>query len=177
MTSGSHITRRLIAATVAAAALVVPSQAAAATASLNTTTLNVNSGAESSDLTVTISGSTFVIADAGADVAAGSGCTQTTDTPKRVTCPTAGVTAVGAVLNDGADKLDTSAVALTTNVNSGLGDDRVTTGAGADAINGDAGGDVLDGGLGNDNLIGGADGDTIVYSSHTAAVTVNLGTN
>src|SRR5215217_381032 len=177
MTSGSHITRRLIAATVAAAALVVPSQAAAATASLNTTTLNVNSGAEASDLTVTISGSNFVIADASLDVAAGSGCTQTTDTPKRVTCPTAGVTTLGSTLGDGADRLDTSAIALPINVNSGLGDDRVTTGAGNDSINGDAGGDALDGGLGNDNLIGGADGDTIVYASHNTPVTASLGSN
>src|SRR5215217_8846528 len=107
MTSGSHITRRLIAATVAAAALVVPSQAAAATASLNTSTLNVNSGAESSDLTVTISGSNFVIADATADVAVGSvTCSQTTDTPKRVSCPTAGVTSLGSTLSDGNDKLN-----------------------------------------------------------------------
>src|SRR5215208_4443852 len=134
---GSHITRRLIAATVVGAALVVPSQAAAATASLSGATLNVNSGAESSDLTVTISGGSFVIADANSDVGVGSGCAQTSDVPKRLTCPTAGVTAVGAVLNDGDDKLDTSAVALNTNVNSGAGKDRIVTGAGTDAINGD----------------------------------------
>ena len=91
---GSHITRRLIAATVASAALAIPSQAAAATASLSGATLNVNSGVEASDLTVTTTSTTFVIADANGDVAAGSPCAQTTDTPKRVTCPRAGVTAI-----------------------------------------------------------------------------------
>ena len=58
-----------------------------------------------------------------------------------------------------------------------MGNDRVVTGAGADAINGDLDDDYLDGGPGNDNLIGGSGGDTLAYASHTAGVTVNLGTN
>src|SRR5687768_10682868 len=79
---GSHITRRTIAALVAAAALAVPAQAGAATASLSGATLNVNSGNEATELTVTISGSSFVVADAGADVWAGFPCTATADAPK-----------------------------------------------------------------------------------------------
>ena len=177
MRPGSHITRRAIAALVVGAALVAPAQAGAATASLSGATLNVNSGNEASDVTVTISGSNFVIADNGADVTAGSACAQTADTPKKVTCPTAGVTTLGAVLNGGVDKLDTSAVPLTTNVNSGAGADRIVTGAGNDAINGDLDDDSIDGGLGDDNLIGGGGGDTLVYASHTMPVTVSLGTN
>jgi Ca2+-binding RTX toxin-like protein len=174
---GSHITRRTIAALGTAAALAVPAQAGAATASLSGATLNVNSGSEASDVTVTISGPNFVVSDAGADVAAGTACVQTGDSPKKVTCPTAGVTAVGAVLNGEVDKLDTSAVPLNTNVNSGAGADKVTTGSGADALNGDVDDDALDGGLGNDNLIGGGGGDTLVYTSHAASVTAHLGAN
>ncbi len=171
------IQSRALVTLVAVAALAAPGQANAATGSLSGATLNVNSGTESSDLTLTTSGSTYVLADASADVAAGSGCTQTTDTPKRVICPAGGVTAIGAVLNSGDDRLDTSAVALTTSVNSGAGADHVVTGGGADAINGDLDDDSLDGGLGNDNLIGGGGGDVLTYASHTANVTVNLGSN
>jgi hypothetical protein len=101
MHSGSHTLSRLIAALVVAVALVAPAQAGAAAAYISGgATLRVDGGSEASNLTVTTSGTNFVVADSGADVTAGPGCVQTSDSPKRVTCPQAGVTTVGSMLGE-----------------------------------------------------------------------------
>src|SRR3712207_5615723 len=125
----SFIARRALVGIVSTAALAFPAEAAAATqASISGSTLNVNGGGEVNSVTVTISGSNFVVADANADATfSGLACSQTNDTPyRKVTCPTSGITALGSTLDAGDDRLDTRAVGLTTTVNAGAGDDVVT---------------------------------------------------
>ena len=150
MNPGHRTARRMVAALVAVAALAAPAQAGASSAGLSGGTLSVTSGAEASALTVTPSGSNLVVADANGDVGAGSACQQTTDTPRRVTCPAGDVTAVASSLGDGADSFDGSAVELPATVDGGSGDDRIATGAGDDTLAGGAGSDVLRGGGGTD---------------------------
>ena len=60
------------------------------------------------------------------------------------------------------------------NVTTGTGADTLIGNAAANTFNGGNGNDNLNGGTGNDSLIGGAGIDTAVYSTATAAVTVDL---
>src|SRR4051794_31171362 len=172
----SHIPRRVIAATVAAAALVAPAQAGASTAvAVSFGTLTVTgSGTDASVVRVTPSaGDSLVVSDA-VDVTAGTNCQPTAD-PKQVTCSGAG--ALNVSLGEGNDALDSSAVALPTTVSGGNGMDLVVTAAAVDTLNGDAGIDGLDGGFGNDTLNGGTEGDAAVYASHTQPVVATLGSD
>src|SRR3954451_19855282 len=173
---GSHTPRRVIAAFVAAAALVVPAQAGAATAAgVSFGTLTVTgSGTDANAVRVTSSGGGSLVVSDAVDVTAGTNCLPTGD-PKQVTCT--GVSALNISLGEGNDTLDSSAVALPTTVSGGNGMDLVVTGGAADTLNGDAGIDGLDGGFGNDTLNGGADGDAAVYASHTQRVVATLGSD
>ncbi len=62
-------------------------------------------------------------------------------------------------------------------IDGGLGDDTLYGGTGSDSINGGAGNDLINGGAGADTLIGGGGTDTLDYSTDTAGVQVNIGTN
>jgi Ca2+-binding RTX toxin-like protein len=59
----------------------------------------------------------------------------------------------------------------------GTGHDSLYGGDGADTLFGGDGNDLIAGGVGADSLSGGAGDDTLDYSTSTAGVTINLGTN
>ncbi|HEY7120635.1 MAG TPA: choice-of-anchor D domain-containing protein [Tepidisphaeraceae bacterium] len=63
--------------------------------------------------------------------------------------------------NDGADRIDGSAVSVPLVLNGGNGNDTLIGGGGNDALNGNAGDDNLDGGDGNDTLLGGSNDDVL----------------
>jgi hypothetical protein len=114
----------MLAGLVAAAALAVPAQAGAASVGINDGTLWVHSGVtEASTLTVTRSGSTFVVTDAQLSIWAfwGAGCSPSGS--KSVVCPADGVTGFSASLGDGDDSIDTTGVSLPATINVGDGDD------------------------------------------------------
>ena len=178
MSTGTHrIARRALASLITAAALVVPAQAGAATASVSMSVLQVTDGDGSSRLTVTSSGSSLIVADPERDVSTGAGCSQTQTTPKAASCPMSILTAINAALGGGDDELNVTVDDLPTAVFAGDGADRITTGASDDFIYGQGGFDLIDGGLGSDTLDGGAGGDSARYLSHSAAVTVDLGSD
>lgn len=135
---------------------------------------------------------TATFTDSGADITAGTACSQVEQ--HEVRC--LGSNALGALVNLG-DENDTSLSRGSTAVIVGAygeaGDDELRGGTGTDALDGgpgndlllgergndmllgDEGDDRLDGGGGADTLNGGGGADTADYSSRTEAVTVSLG--
>jgi hypothetical protein len=147
--------------------LAVPSVAAAATVRTGescpprgpcfTTAAFEAAAGEANDVTVTATPGGFRFADAGAPVAAGTGCTQAD--PRTVECRAAAATVAA---GDAADRVTGPAV-----VHLGPGDDR-TTGVtvafgedGDDALVGGDGADHLDGGAGRDDVAAGGGDDSV----------------
>jgi hypothetical protein len=124
------------------ASLAVPAQAGAATVGVIGDTLAIAGGSESSTLTVTRSGPSIVVADTALTVSGGDRCDQTGN-GRRVVCAATGVNRIVAVLADGNDRLDWSAVAIPTSFYGGNGNDSAVGGSGVDSFDGGAGDDSL----------------------------------
>jgi hypothetical protein len=139
----------------AALAAAAPASSQAAAVSKSGSTITFSAGAnEANRVFVAYSQGKFSFTDSGASLVAASGCTLDDD-DDRVTCPTAGVTALS---------IDTGSL-----------DDRVTNWTFTPAtITGGEGNDNLTGGGGADTLWGGPGADTI-WSRDFAADTINCG--
>lgn len=137
-----RIARRTLVGLVAVATLAVPAQASAAGAGVASGTLVVVSDSETSNITVTQVGDSFVVADPGRNLETAGSCSNS-GSPAQVICPAAGITSVMAFFGDGNDRFNSSAIALRTVVKGGDGDDEIITGAGADTIEGNSGNDRI----------------------------------
>jgi len=145
---------------------------------------------ETNNLTITYTGSAYLISDSGAPVTAGAGCTSTGT--NSATCPSAGVTGLYVTLNDGNDTATINGP-LNTSVHGQDGDDTLTTSAGNDILygghgndtlsgaaghdymNGEAGNDTLDGATGNDSLSGGDGNNTLTGGEGNDSITAGAG--
>lgn len=67
-------------------------------------------------------------------------------------------------MGDGNDTLDSSAVAVNTQIDLGAGNDIARLGSGDDVVDGGSGDDIIDGGGGNDSLYGGSGNDIFIYT-------------
>lgn len=123
-------------------------------------------------MTLSRTGNVVTIADAGAPLIAGGGCTQVD--AQQATCPIGGTPAIGSFpavdvgLGAGDDVLG---------VSGSIGAEGLTVdgGAGVDTVTGSEGSDVIEGGPGDDRLDGGPGVDTVSYAARGKAVTVDLG--
>jgi hypothetical protein len=125
---------------------------------------------EHNNLAVSLAGSTYVLADSGATISPGVGCTSVD--AHQVSC-SGTIGWVGAGLGD-LDDTATIASAIGTWIDGGSGNDLLLGGSNADWLFGSAGDDTVDGGLGSDLLSGGNGSDRVDYSSRTGTVTVTL---
>src|SRR5919199_3686943 len=134
----------------AALVLAAPAAAHAATASVSGGVLSfVAADNEVNDLALSVGGGSYTLADAGAPLTAGAGCSQSG--ANAVTCSTTGVTSVSIDVRDRADHVLLGAAAT---VSGGAGDDVLTGSSAIDTLSGGADDDTLDGGAGNDTLNG-----------------------
>jgi hypothetical protein len=188
-------------ATIAAAALLGLASAPAAQAAVVTLTyeepipgvvdsaysLVVRAGAgELNRIGVASSPDAYFVADSGARLSPGSGCTSVTTS--RVRCATARAARDRSVFvdaGDGDDRVGMGALATgtATEVRGGQGNDVIYGsgqhdllygGRGADGLLGGEGFDELDGGAGDDVLHGGSGTDTASYESRRRPVSVDL---
>lgn len=113
---------------------------------------------EANRLAVEPRGQAVLFTDAGAPLAAGSGCKQLGE--RAAECPAAEVVRID--LRDGDDDLRTlGRLNLTLGADGGAGDDRLVAAATALRLTGGPGRDALQGGPGDDRLEGGADTDEL----------------
>src|SRR5215213_1432099 len=170
-------------------ALLLPAQNAhAASATVAGGTLSYVAGAgEVNTVTVTQSGSNYVISDPGRSITLANGTTVTGS----ASFPTTGITTI---LVDAGDSNDSVTVSPSVRANlfGGAGDDSLTGGgasftlthstanemlsggSGADTLYGGQDDDTLDGGSGADSLRGEAGTDVASYTTRTSAVTVTI---
>jgi Ca2+-binding RTX toxin-like protein len=125
---------------------------------------------EGNNLTVTVSGSNFVFAEAvdGTPVTI-----QDTDVggcisfgSNTANCPTSGVTRITVALRNLNDTANLSTISIAVTLNGEDDNDTLTAGSGAD---------TLDGGAGNDTLIGNAGSDTFASSAGNDTATGGIG--
>jgi Ca2+-binding RTX toxin-like protein len=139
-------------------------------------------------LTVSVTGSTITVTDAGAPLTAGDGCRADLDGSVSCTSPRAGAaTAVQARIatDDGDDAVTASGVAQVS-IDGGSGNDALSVtghgsavlsgGLGDDVLSGGDGPDSLDGGPGADSMSGGAGADGVSYANRSVGVTAAIGT-
>ncbi|MEP6954972.1 MAG: hypothetical protein ABI950_13015 [Solirubrobacteraceae bacterium] len=134
-----------------ASALVLAPPAGGATVHVGTTGTVDYAAApgEVNVLQASASGTTVTLADDGATIASGLGCSSVS--AHRATCGTASFPALTAELGDGDDRATVS----------GLLSAVIDGGAGADVLSGGDARDVLEGGAGSDDLRGGAADDSL----------------
>jgi Ca2+-binding RTX toxin-like protein len=138
--------------------------AAASTVQLDGATLTYDAApGESNRLTISPAGSTLTVADTGATVNVGPGCTSVSST--QATCPAPGVAAMAVSTGDMNDTASVSATSIPTSFNDGPGNDTMTGGSAAD---------TFISGTGSDTFRGGAGQDIVDYSSRSAPVNVSL---
>jgi Ca2+-binding RTX toxin-like protein len=179
----------LIALLVLAAA---PAAAQAADVSVvsGTTLTFIAADGEANAVSVSLAAGTYTVSDAGANVTAGSGCSQAA--ANAVTCPVGSINLVSVDTRDLADTIALGAGTAAATINGGEGDDTITGSgladtinggadadridgaAGNDTLNGDSGDDTFVGGAGNDTFTGAAGTDTADYALRSAPVTVSL---
>jgi hypothetical protein len=175
---------RTIAVAVTGALVMSPAAAHAATVSVGSAVggpqIQVNApGAETNNLTATPGASnTYVVADSGGTpVVPGSGCTRISATA--VSCAVGGLDSVRALLGDGNDSFDATALPARAELYGEAGDDRLVSPATLvtfSVLSGGSGNDILDPGTGFYDKVSGGDGiDAVDYSSRTNAVTVDNG--
>jgi Ca2+-binding RTX toxin-like protein len=148
----TRLTLPLLAAAALWAAFVPVAHAGTLTTSGSRVTYKAASG-EINRVTVTASGGSVTVRDAGAPV---TGCTAVDANEAR--CD-GSFTRVSLTLGDGADRAKVSGVAAI--ANGGPGADSLTGGAQDDTLSGSSGNDVLSGGAGDDLLLGDAGNDTL----------------
>ena len=150
---------------------------------------------EANRVTVDRAGKRYVVKDAGAELAAGKGCTAVS--PHEARCARDGNSPLLLDAGDGDDELSLSLSGAGADLLAGDGDDKITGGDGDDTLHGDGGRDELRGGRGRDILIdgdgqqpgivpvaarpidsdvidGGAGPDAVTYLNRLQAVTVDL---
>src|SRR5688500_15519688 len=147
---------RLAILTLAAVLLGAPAAHAATVSVAGSTLVVVAAPGESNRLTIASGGA---VTDAGAPLAAGTGCTVA---GAGLSC--AGISAVTADLGDGDDTL-TLTTSLPLLATDGEGADRVTSASAADTFVASPGADIYSGGSGSD---------TVDYSARTTAVVLDL---
>jgi hypothetical protein len=106
---------------------------------------------ELNDVQASASGTTVTIADAGAPITPGPGCTATG--ARAATCTVEGFPRLSAALGDGDDTAAASGL-LAAVLDGGAGDDTLTGGDAPDLLEGGPGADTLHGGPGDDTLHG-----------------------
>jgi Ca2+-binding RTX toxin-like protein len=133
---------------------------------------------EANRLALSVSSGSYVLLDPGVPVAPGPGCSGPAF--DRVTCPTAGISAIAVVAGDMNDTVSlTTSTAAT--ISDGPGDDTVSGGSGADTLLGGDGADALSGGGGSDTFVdggaaamdvftGGSGTDRVSYDGRSAPV-------
>ena len=152
----------------------------------NTLTATARAGV-ANNITVSASGTDFVVTDSADTVSAGAGCRAVAGNTHQVRCASAGVTAIVVNGGDLNDRLtgNVGVTSTSTTLNGGAGNDVLAAGAsgqlltlnggdGNDTLRGGAGGDLLDGGAGADSMRGAGGHDIATYNSRAAAVTVTL---
>ena len=104
---------------------------------------------EVNNLTVSLSGTDYVLTDAGATVEAGPGCTASGNTG---TCPGTGIIGITVSGGDGADSLtnSTNSAATPSTLSGGDGNDSLAGGPANDTLRGNQGVDSVSGGAGDD---------------------------
>lgn len=136
---------------------VVPGQALGASAGVSGGTLSYVGGSEANGVTITLSGSDFVITDSGATINDAGGCPASGN---QAVCPSGGVTAISVNVSGGDNTVAVdSAITIPARLDGGDGIDSLSGGSGDDVLVGLAGDDTLIGGAGNDTLNGGAGND------------------
>lgn len=147
-----------------------PAPAWATRASIDGTTLRVESGAlQRQDLTISEEGSDFKVTEGptGASMSAGTKCRRISS--KEVRCSKLGLVRMRIDLDSLDDKVDVL-VDIDTTIDAGSGNDQVLTmdrvdtikaGLGNDNVIARGGNDKIDAGAGNDTVSGGADDDEI----------------
>lgn len=136
------------------------------TASVMASTVSVSGGqltytaasGEFNDVTITLSGSTYTVADPGGSIAnpAGAGCTWVN--AHTATCT--GVTNLAVTLGDQPDKLHNN-TSTPMNATGGTHNDQIWGGGGVDIINGDDDNDIIHGNGSGDLLVGGSGNDSL----------------
>jgi Ca2+-binding RTX toxin-like protein len=171
-------TMRLLQSALLAVVLTValPAVAQAADVSVSGTTLTFAAGDdEANSVSVSLAASTYTVADAGANVTAGSGCSQAGT--NAVTCPQGTINLLNIDVRDLADTVALGLGTAAATINGGEGDDTLTGGSLVDTINGGADADHIDGGPGNDILNGDSGDDTFVGGTGNDAFTGGTGTD
>src|SRR3954454_9984698 len=143
-----HMSFRLQIALVSAMlALAAASPAQASSVSVSGSTLSFAAAdGEANDVTVTLSGGAYVVADVGATLSPGT-CTPLS--PNSASCTATGITALSLDARDRDDRITVVGATVPVTLLGAEGDDQLAGGDGADTISGGAGADRLDGGLGN----------------------------
>ena len=117
---------------------------------------------ELNDLDISISNTSFVLFDAGAQISPGPGCTASNNT---AACPTDRINGLTISLGDGADRVDNMTSAPST-LSGGDGNDSLNGGSGNDILRGNQGVDTQSGGAGDDLIDSRGDkGDIIACGS------------
>ena len=127
--------------------VILPATALGATASISIKRVFYAAApGEVNNLTVSLSGTDYVLTDSGATVVAGPGCTAAGNS---ATCP--GTCIIGLTLSgdDGADSL-TNSTSTPSTFSGGDGNDSLEGGSGNDTLRGNQGVDSLSGGAGDD---------------------------
>jgi Ca2+-binding RTX toxin-like protein len=158
-----------LAPTAVLAALVAPFAASASVATTADGPLRYTAApGEINNVTLArVTGDTFRVADVGATIQAGTGCTQ--ESPNVVACTTAAGRSLIARLGD-QDDIAVSRTSRSAQLFGEAGSDRLTGasgrdtllgGDGSDTLSGGSSPDTLDGGIGDDALAGGSSGDRL----------------
>ncbi len=133
-------------------------------------------GGERNDVSVSVSGTTFTVADTGAAVTPiGPGCASAGS--NTVTCTNGGsggsISYLWLSTGDG-DDAATNTAAIPSWIDGGSGNDHLVGGGSQDWLFGNSGDDLLDGGSGADSISGGDGVDTVDYSTRASGLTVTL---
>ena len=162
---------------------VVPGAAQGASVSESATTITyLAATGEINDVTVSVSGTDYVVRDAGATLVDGDGAGGCAVIGIRAVCPAVGIAEVAVNTRDGNDRA-TLSTPTDDLLNGGDGSDLLRPGPGADTLRGQEGkdtliggdhNDVLDGGSEADVLAGGDGNDLATYAARTEALKITI---
>jgi Ca2+-binding RTX toxin-like protein len=126
---------------------LAPTAAVAATANTRIKRVFYTAGTgEANSLTISLTGTDYVLADTGATITAAPACIGTGSS---VTCPAAAIIGITVSAGDGADSV-TNTTATRSTLSGGDGNDSLEGGSGSDILRGNKGVDMHAGGAGDD---------------------------
>lgn len=129
------------------AVAILPAAAVASTASISIKRVFYAAApGEVNDFTISMSGTDYALADPGAAISAGAGCTASGST---ATCPGGGINGITVSGDDGADNIRNT-TAMRSTLSGGDGHDSLEGGSGNDTLRGNQGVDTLTAGAGDD---------------------------